>query len=287
MTSPFDVVVVRRAMLNEEYGAHLWKTLTGAEVLTTDPVVKMTESYLEQITGKRVLLVGGYYRDNMDPIVERAKSVFIFFNTSDDVQPNSECVIAKEGVGFLMWTVKKLNIVDVVTNHIAQYLDEYLYGYPSDESLCFQNGVYVIQQPTEVEKILTVKTEDDITRVLEQGRIKRINNLRIAIIRLGNATEIAFTLRGVSHSALVVIGDTPIVDTCLLLAEKSQGGLGIMFRYDLEKKRTMISARATKESGIDAGQLMKALVKGGGSKPMGGGSVDELVFPGDFFRRFG
>lgn len=286
--SDFDIVIVRERMLNEEYGAHLWKNARGCKVITTPPIVMMKEEHLEQIKDKKVLIISGYYRDNMKPIIESAKSVCVFFNTSDDPDPNCgyQIMKAQEGSGFLAWTLDQLAIKDEVVHRIATYLDEYLYGYPSEESLCFQNGVYVIDKNTDIEKILTIQSLQNIEDIIKKGKEKHINNLRIAEQRLKCSVLISFRVNNETYHAQVAIGDTPIIDSCLLLAEKSKSGLGIMFRYDILNRKTLISARATKESNINAGMVMNALVKGGGSKPMGGGSMSELVFPQDFFKKF-
>lgn len=280
----FDTVVVRQSMLAELYGAHLWHLHRGSDLLTTPPVTQMDQGLLDKIKGKNILIVGGYYRANMGPILEAAKEVTVFYNSSDADESVSgyNFVTSLEFTGFLTWTVQQLGLQDDKASPVlrmAHYLDEYLYGYPSEESMCFQNGVYVIDKDNDLEKILTIKSIEDIEATIVKGKEKRINNRRIGEQRWKCAKQLTFKAGDETYSALVGIGDSPIVDTCLLLAEKSPSGIGMLIRYDINTGKTFISTRTTKESGVDAGILMKKLVKGGGSKPMGGGSVSGLFFP--------
>ena len=277
----FDIIVVREGMLAECYGAYLWSVVKGCKFLTTPPLTQMEKADLAVIRDKNILIVGGYYRDNMEPIVEAAKEVTVFYNSSDVIRnvPPHELLTPLEFTGFLTWTIEQLSIEDEHILLIGRYLDEYLYGYPSDESLYFQKGVYTIDKDTDLNKLLTIRCVEDMVNILVKGQEKTIGDRRIAEQRCKSAKEFTFELEGKSYSALVTIGDSPIVETCLLLAKKSSSGVGMLFRYDISTGKTFISTRSTKESGIDAGVLMNKLVKGGGSKVMGGGSISKLVFP--------
>lgn len=283
-SSNFQVVVVRQSMLAELYGAHLWMVQCGCELLVTAPVTQMTSDLLDKISGKRILIVGGYYSSNMSAILDAAKEVTVFYNSSDvdELVKGYQFITSVEFTGFLTWTVQQLNIQEPYILRMSKYLDEYLYGYPSDEAMCFQNGVYVIDKDNDLDKILTIKSNDDISPVIVKGREKRINNRRVAEQRLKTSKQLTFKAGDEIYTCLCSIGDTPIVDTCLLLAEKSNTGIGVLFRYDINTSKTFISCRTTLDSGIDAGLLMKKWIHGGGSKPMGGGSVSGLHFPDHF-----
>lgn len=277
----FDIVVVRQNMLAELYGAHLWKTYRGAELLLTPPITQMDQDLLEKIKGKNVLVVGGYYRENMEQIVASGKSVSVFYNSSDSVivAEGYKALLGTEYWGFVTWTAGVLTIQEDHVLKMAKYLDEYLYGYPSEKAMCFQNGVYVVDQDNDLDKLLTIKSNEDVETTISKGKEKLVANRRIADQRLKCAKSLTFKAGGDTYTALVSIGDSPVVDTCLLLAEKASSGIGMLFRYDLSTGKTFISTRTTKESGVDAGILMKKLVRGGGSKPMGGGSISGLFFP--------
>jgi len=277
----FDLIVVRQSMLAEYYGAYLWQQQTGSDIMVTSPITKLTEDDLLKIKDKKILIVGGYYRENMEPIVKSAKEVSVFYNNSDidGLTVDYTYYTSRELTGFLTWTVNQLALTEPYILQMAQYLDEYLYGYPTEQALCFQNGVYILEGNNDLDKILKVKSLSDIEQTIIKGREKRVNNLRVAQSRLKLAKEYTITFNGCCYEVLIGIGDTPIVDTCLLLAEKSKMGIGMLLRYDFNLNRTYVSTRTTENSGIDAGNLMKLLIKGGGSKPMGGGSVEGLYFP--------
>ena len=275
----YDYVIARRNMLAEVFGAYLWSCTTKSEHIFTDPDVKMTDANLKLITGKSVLIVGGYYRDNMAPIINAAADVTVFYNASDDVISHDGYTVVRgtSTSGFLSWTVNKLNVTLPYVCRMADLLDQYLYGWPTEEALCFQNGIYTIDKPDDLGKLLSVLSDADIDAIIVAGRTKRIANKRIADERVKKSSVYTFNVNGTKYRAAISIGDSPIVDTCIALAV--QTGIGILLRYDLAAEKTFMSIRTTRESGIDAGKLAGDLVGGGGSMSMGGGQIGGLHFP--------
>jgi hypothetical protein len=277
----YDLVVVRETMLVEVYGTFLWqKYLNKGNVIATKPITEMDNATVAEIKGKNILLVGGYYRENMSPILASANSVTVYYSESD-IDETSHFLTYKVVIssGFASWMAQQLCIKDELIIKIAKYLDEYAYGDPSEDSLCFQTGLYTIDKPKDLDKVASISSIQNVEDVIALGKSKRIANLRVADQRVKSSKELTVTVDNKPYKALVSIGDSPIVDTCLLLAKKSTQGIGILFRYDMSANKTFVSARTTKESGINAGQLMKSLVNGGGSRYMGGGSVSTLLFP--------
>jgi hypothetical protein len=205
--------------------------------------------------------------------------VTVFLNSSDPI-PDAwiNPIRASENKGFLSWVLQE-KIKTPVLLQIGEYLDSYLYGWPTEEALAFQNGVYTLTGNSNLEKILQVQTQEDIAEVIEKGKIKRNANKEIAAGRVRDATTIMY--QGVQ--VLVGFGDSPIVDTCIALAEKAPSGIGILFRYNLKDKRTFISVRVTEGNSLRAGDIAQVLIGGGGSHSMGGGSTDGLIFPEELF----
>ena len=164
-------------------------------------------------------------------------------------------------------------------------LDSYMYGFPSEESLCFQNGIYVINAQTDLEKIATITSNEMVDFTIEAGKPKRIANRRIALDRVSKAIklEVDDDSDGELKTYMVAfgMGDSPIVDTCIALAESSSSGIGILLRYDFSQRKTFISCRVTEESGLNAGKIMRLKFGGGGSRSMGGCSIPGLHFPED------
>ncbi len=278
----YDLVIARGIMLNEVYGAYLWRTHKKIDTLITEPITKLSLSNIEEtIKNKNILIVGGYYHDNMEPITASAKKVTVFCNSSDASelkQVNYEIIIAKEGKGFLTWTIDQLKITDPVTYGIIGHLDDYMYGFPSSADIYFQAGLHAINLPTNLDKLLTIKTLEDIIKTCEYGKTLP-SNKETAQKRLDTAVEVELSYDEKKYGALVAVGDTHLVETCMLLAERSKSGVGILLRYDLKHGRTFFSCRVTKESSLDAGLIMFKLFKGGGSKSNGGASVDSLFLP--------
>jgi hypothetical protein len=277
----FNTVVVRKQMLAECFGAHLWNKMSDIKIMVTDAVTEMNNSMLEEIKDKDVLIVGGYYKNNMKPIIYAAKNLTIFYNNSDKYNQSNDYIalVADKNKGFASWTVEQLKISDDYILRIADYLDQYLYGHPSEEALCFQNGVYMLNGVTDLEKIKTIKNHEDIENAIEKGREKRINNLRIAKNRADWSTELPLKFNNNVYNVCVAIGDSPIVDTCIVLADRSSSGIGLLLRYDLKSKRTYLSARVKHGVEVNMGEFMHSLVGGGGSYVMGGGSVSGFVSP--------
>ena len=50
-----------------------------------------------------------------------------------------------------------------------------------------------------------------------------------------------------TYNVLIGTAEFLMVETCLLLAEKSHSGIGILFNYDLKTGETIILARVTKD----------------------------------------
>lgn len=118
-----------------------------------------------------------------------------------------------------------------------------------------------------------------LEEILVRGAERRKTNLLIAQARVDNARE--YTVLGLKIS--VAIGGSPIVDSCILLSKKT--GVGMLVRYDEKLSRTFVSCRVTEESGYNAGELMLRFINGGGSKPMGGGSLPGILTLEELFKQ--
>lgn len=286
ISNTMNVVIVRKTMLAECFGADILRRFGNYEVVQTDNLVSPTNGLLESVRDKNVLIVGGYYRGHLNLFKEVAKTLTVFYNTSDNPDTVDHIVIkANFGEGFATYAVSIVDATNILFDaprvfgdrkqhvlKIATYLDEYLYGFPSEASLEFQNGVYTLPLSTDTENLsLVLYGAHSIESVLDRGREKRKINKMVAQARLDNCR----TFKLWDLDVQVAIGGTPIVDSCILLAEKT--GVGMLVRYDQEKQRTLVSCGVTESSGLDAGKIMAKFVNGGGSRGMGGGSVSGLL----------
>lgn len=286
----WDVAVVRSNMLCELFGAELLLP-RGVTVMQTQAQTALTAGQLEDIRDKRVLIAGGYYRGAMSPILDVARRVTVFLNSSDHLEPHPKLEVLRASIdsnafGFASFCVAACQAdgrEPTAPNYpaptgdvprVARFLDEYLFGNPSEEALCFQNGVYTIDRPTDAEKIRTLLTPADVDRCVANGRPKRVSNLRIAEQRYKATVTISFRYGERDVRAVLGVGDSPIVDTCLFFAQKAD--VGMLFRFDVSQRRTFVSAISNAASNLDAGKLISDLFGGGGSFFMGGGSFQGL-----------
>lgn len=269
-----DIVVIRQSMLPELYAGHLWKEHHGSTLLLTASVNQMDDQCLAMISDKSVLIVGHYYANSMDSIIEVAKSVTVFVSIESAIKSTESCryITSDKYTGFLTWTIQQLGIQQQHIIRIGQYLDQYFYGYPCEEAVCFRNEIFMI------DKLLAINDEQEVDTLVINGRTEMANN-EVLKGYLRTAKEVDFTIGNNTYTALVGIGDIYVGDGCWLLAHNSTSGIGMLFRYDLSQNKTSISIRTTQKSGIHAGALLKKLVGGGGYPSMAGGSISKLLFP--------
>jgi hypothetical protein len=117
-----------------------------------------------------------------------AKSVTVFLNESDPVPKDVSVNIlrARECTGFLTYVTEKVDpeYKNDLLHRIATDLDSYLYGFPSENAIKFQNGVYLRPGSNHVESILSIKTMNDYIETVEMGKEKQKANLLVAQARL-------------------------------------------------------------------------------------------------------
>lgn len=282
------VSVARKGMLCEEYAVGLLYQYFHVPYYVSPPLVTPSEEMISFIRGRRVIVYGGYYRDSMDTLLQEAEKVVVILQPEEEEKSTE--IETKSGLDTIYsspskWTLSYLESQGCqVLEHIkliGNYLDEYLTEYPSEETMNFQNGLYTIDKQTDMEKIKELNTTEDILQCIENGKKKRISNIRTAQIRVDQAK--VYYIRDIDLSVLVTEGDSPIVDTCFLLAKSSPSGVGILFRHNYKLGRTYVSICAIERSGKSASVIARQVAKGGGSKFMGGGSWDTLIFPSEIW----
>lgn len=280
----FDYVVVRSNILPEVYGAHLLESVTNAKTISTGQITSFTDEMLEKVKGKKVLIVGNYYSDNMLPILKTTSDLTVFLNSSDKMNNDFECVQAERGKGILTWILSKFPALsnDKVIWTISFYLEKYIYGWPCGNSIYFQYGIYTRNGSNDLERILDIKSMDDVVKTIATGQQVKPSLERIVKSRMDSSRVCKWR----DMDVIVTFGDNPIVETCIELAKASPNGIGFLFRYNFKTCVTYFSCRVTEESGLDAGYLASEFAKesgmdatGGGGIAMGGGSIKCLTFP--------
>jgi len=194
-----------------------------------------------------------------------ANKVKVFLNTSDTQYAGGyECIRATSGTGFVSYVTA--NMDNDENKVVASHLDAYLYGWPSDDDCSFQYGIYSIAGQN-FEKVIETIEGEEPRYIIERGSYAKNDKQAIAKNRLATSVIIPFG----DYQIKVAIGDSPIVETCGMLAQET--GIGMLVRYDLRKNKTFISIRIALHmadvNGIKAGELAHAIIGGGGSESMG------------------
>jgi len=278
----YDIAVGRDRMLGETFGMLMLHNENGTNlVFARQGTDTFDATFLRQAQGKTILLVGAYFKHELPAVIKVAKHVTVFYNTSDvaadekDAGGSYTAVQATPDTGFATWVCNQLKVEDKsYLREMAERIDRYLYGFPSDDDCCFQNGVYVSAGATDLEKLALIRNSDDIVRTIAAGRQKRLANLAIAQARLKTATKLEIPYGDKTYTALAASGDSPIVDSCIVLADHSPSGIGLLVRHDYVARKTLLSMRVTSASKLDAGAIMRDLFGGGGSMPMGGATIE-------------
>jgi hypothetical protein len=271
-------------MLSEFYGAYLWNKTIGCKIVTTDTDNIMSYDNIKLIENKNILIVGSYYENNLQNIYDSANTVSIFYNSGDSYNEYNDMIehksyFANKYSGFATWSVNELGITDDYITRISILLDQYQYGHPSEEAFYFQNGLFYLDEIPNLNKLLDLINNDDIDKIIDNGKQLRANNLIIAKSRVELSKDVTIIFNGIPYTIRVAIGDSPILDTCIALAEKSPSGIGILIRYDLNENKTYFYIRSKKETDVNISQLSNSVVGGSGSYVMGGGVVNGFIPP--------
>src|SRR3972149_7826399 len=225
------VIIVRRSMLNELFGAHIFGKYYDAYIIATDSIVTPTPEIIGLIEyDDDVMVVGGYYRGHLDKIVADAGTVTVIYNSSDVPEDGIDFKISHNG--FASYAVSKMDCTaDEIT--IATLLDEYSLGLPSTASLNFQQGIHTLEGLSNQEKLLKIiEKQISIAEVIERGRTRRAESSSIIDDRVSSAK--IFVIDG--NEVSVSVGNTSIVESCVKLAQRT--GIGMLVRYNEEQDRT-------------------------------------------------
>jgi cell division ATPase FtsA len=286
------IIIVRAKMLSELYCAYmLSKHKEYCSYIITDPVTELDEKTLDSIIGKNVIIFGGYYRYNMKPIMSVAESMTVILQDeptyvttyprlrhNKPVDITNKYIVQVETINSTPFMyVSALIKMNELEEIIGTYLNNYSYEIPTDESRAFQQGLYVLDFPTDLDKI-KYALNGGFEFITNKGKDKLISNDQIAKIRYADSILIEYD----GKIIVVGCGDTPIIDTCMYFAKQSPSGIGMLVRYNYKLNKTFVSICSVNES-IHAGKFANQLINGGGTFFMGGGNVKDIVKPQDLF----
>ena len=193
---------------------------------------------------------------------------------------------------------------------IIDLLSRFHYGPGDDDSFAFNYGLQrQVGEGTALNEILSITSVDRLPYYLSNG--KQVRALFAPTIESRCKMAVKHTIGGLSVSC--AFGDSPIIDTAQALACYCPSTVGILFRFDLSKKTTLLTVRSTgreektTQSPVNAAKILmcalinakksfdcmiepdedgfeeqEAIISGGGSDFFAGGSINKLLFPAEF-----
>lgn len=265
----FDIVIVRSNMLAEVWSASLLqKQNVVTEVMYTSEQTRLTPEQLETIRNMNVLIIGGYYHASL------AEINMVVSNLTSILQDSP---VGYDSANVLLGDICAcvLDLCGLTQNayasRIAVMLDGYLAGEFSDTNLNFQAGVYGLSDTNHVDRVTRLAECVNLNLIIEAGIGLRKPLKCTAAARAKTSVAISYGDISIQCAA----GDSPIVESCIALAELSPNGIGMLVRHNYKVNRTMISLYSN--DSINVANIAAKLVNGGGSAYMAGGSCEGLL----------
>lgn len=283
------IIVFRKNNISDFLGATIFKLCSGYLLAATEDITQPDSILLNDITGKEVFIVGGYYNGFIDILKEKCSKLEVYYNSYET--PDEEDHIyytGKRERGFASFAVKfNYELLENIKgshdllSDVAELIDEYIYGYPSEASLDFNAGVYGLSDTiSSIEKVALVTTKRiSIEDVIKRGKEVRGNNR--SVVRQRVKLSQGATLCDGKYKVKVCLGDDNICDSCIALAKET--GIGMIIHYNTEQRKTIVFCRVTKESGYTAREIMKDYINGDGTLSMGQGAAEGLL---DIYKLF-
>eukprot|EP00742_Colponemidia_sp_Colp-10_P018174 GILJ01020972.1.p1 GENE.GILJ01020972.1~~GILJ01020972.1.p1 ORF type:complete len:198 (-),score=17.12 GILJ01020972.1:233-826(-) len=166
-----DVVIARENNTLECYGALLLAIYQQAEILVTPALCELGAEREAKLQDKRVLIFGGYYGDTVVHLAEKVcRTLTVIYNEGDRVieHPKIYNLVGTLDNGPLTQLLNlylPTNADTATTRTIIKSLEEFVFGYPSEESFCLQNGLHAVPGDSRIMKLSSVhalETLDDI-----------------------------------------------------------------------------------------------------------------------------
>lgn len=310
-------IIYRQADLSVTYGVHLLNEyVEGQYKAYPTENITVPDEKMKTLKGS-ILIVGHFYKD-LNLFNAEAK-ITVFLNNADVVEKDDlkhiKFIRADKDVGFLTSyvlpklkeTETKVDSLPVSLLNFCDYLDEYMYGQPSETTLCFKNGIYTYDGKTLLEKVQNAHREPSLMDIIYKGKDLYNQNKHIAEKRYNEGKYINIEYKGKEYKGYVSYGDTAIIETLLHILKKTQVerrneeranwtnelcerspqverrneelcerspqvDIAILLRYNFRENKTFISLRTSNK--LIAGHVAHELYKGGGSEYMAGASVN-------------
>lgn len=289
----FEVIILNTRIINNSYAAQLWNFYKKCEIIENYDDV---ENYVnaESNQTKNILIVDDInivpaslivtHCDYTTVVNRYINKINIFLNP--DRKPIN-CFYHKsldEETGFLTWTVEKLNIKEEHITLIAKYMDKHRYGYISNDCLYFMNGL--MTKKDQLQTLLNIRSKEDIYQIIHIGKSIYASEYHLAKYIMSLAKEIPLQIGDKIYYSLTSISNTSAIEYSLFLAKNSRDGIGIIFKYNLLKSKTIIYISTTKKCEINTIMLRNVYFKGGYTKRKSLCCIvlDRLLFPEKVFK---
>lgn len=287
-----SLIVFRKNNISDYLGALIFRTCSGCLLAGTEDLTEPDEILINDIINKDVLIVGSYYNGFISKIKGQCNKLEVYYNSyesqdEDDVEHDS--YKGDPYTGFSTFSVKfnnaKLREMDEesynILSNISRLIDDYIYGFPSEESLNFNAGVHGLSNEiSNIEKLALVTNKKiSIEDVIKRGKENRGYNLPVIKQRVKLAQRA--TVCNDKYQINVCLGDDNIFDTCLALCKET--GIGMIINFDTEQRKTNVYCRVSKESGYKACEFIKEYLGGTGTLTNGNASVEGLL---DIYKLF-
>lgn len=222
----------------------------------------------------------------IDDVLMRADTLALSYCASLwGAHPDSQAMFVPTGEAGILTETVNLLPCDALTKRVAQMLDCNMYGYPTNDDLDFQTGLYDMAPATNEaghpydmeilrDIVSSAKPEEAVKRTIERGCDKRRRHEAVVDARYAASKIMSIVVKGEKEAlrVRVSVGDAPLVDSVRRLAIDT--GIGILVYYDLATNRTHFTMCCTAESERSALALLEKLVPGSiGAKFIATGSV--------------
>jgi hypothetical protein len=272
--------IVRRSNLVDFFGAAIFKSCCGGLIAATDDLTEPDEKIINDISGRDIFIVGNYYMEFLDKLRNHCRSIEIFLSEGESY-PLSEDIkiyLSQKNAGFATYAVQqnseKLEELEEGSSSflwkIGEMLEEVVYGFPTEDSLNFYNGITTLSNTlSEMDKLALVTNKAvDIDTVKKRGMDARAFHFPVIQERKKSAKDSRICDK---YTVCVCLGKDNVLESCQALSEKH--GIGFLMHYDTDRKGTHIHCGVSKTSGLDAREVLKDYI---------GESVGSMVLSSGF-----
>lgn len=257
------LIIIRRSNLADFFGATVFQLCRGDLIAATDKLTEPDEKLINDIHQRNIFIVGNYFSGYLEKLQTHCNYLEVFYNHFETVDKETEHTffLAEKDRGFATYAVKSNSIkLEEIKEgsysfllNIAEMIDEFYYGFPSEDTLDFYNGVLSLSDKTmDIEKLSLVTNEIvPIDFVKKRGNEARSYNFPVIKARTNTAKDSRICDK---YTVQVCLGKDNVLETCRALSEKH--GIAFLMNYDKDRKGTNIFCGVSRESNYDSREVL-------------------------------